>query len=441
MKKSLIITLALVFVLGIAGTAFAANPFVDVPAKHWSYDAVSKLAAAGIIDGYGDGTFKGDKAITRYEMAQIIAKAMTKEDSASAENKALIRKLATEYKAELDNLGVRVGALESKVDNVKWGGEVRERYDSQRQEGKGEYTGSHSYVDMWAHAQVNPDWQGVAEYESSKSLTTGKDGGEGNTTRVYAQGNAFGGTLRMGRFNPLTAYGLIIDDNVTGADFTFGKVLKARIGAGRLNRGSSTGNQILGAPDFNRNFASTEFNKAAYADSPAYRYIDLSYPTSKATNVKAAYHRLSDIATSGVTAYDPATGLTTGGKFSDNVNYLELGFDTKLSPDFTWMGTYSKSNINIAGQDNKGYFTQLNYKTLDLKQQGSFSPFFNYRKVPVNSQIDATWDYARDVKGWSVGFDYVPTANAKFETFYLKGNTITDGRDANIYRAQVEFFF
>ena len=69
MKKSIILTLALVFVLGIAGTAFAANPFVDVPAKHWAYDAVAKLAQAGIVDGYGDGTFKGDKTMTRYEMA------------------------------------------------------------------------------------------------------------------------------------------------------------------------------------------------------------------------------------------------------------------------------------------------------------------------------------------------------------------------------------
>ena len=62
MKKNLIVALALVFVLGIAGTAFAAaNPFVDVPAKHWAYDAVSKLAKAGILDGYGDGTYRGER--------------------------------------------------------------------------------------------------------------------------------------------------------------------------------------------------------------------------------------------------------------------------------------------------------------------------------------------------------------------------------------------
>ena len=110
MKKSLIVTLALVFVLGIAGTAFAANPFVDVPAKHWSYDAVAKLAQAGIVDGYGDGTFKGDKTMTRYEMATVVAKAMAKSDKADAEQKAAIDKLAAEYSAELSNLGVKVAA-------------------------------------------------------------------------------------------------------------------------------------------------------------------------------------------------------------------------------------------------------------------------------------------------------------------------------------------
>ncbi|MDF2927765.1 MAG: S-layer protein [Anaerospora sp.] len=71
MKKKIAAALAVTFALGVT-SAFAANPFVDVPAKHWAYDAVSKLAQAGIVDGYGDGTFRGDKNITRYEMAQIL---------------------------------------------------------------------------------------------------------------------------------------------------------------------------------------------------------------------------------------------------------------------------------------------------------------------------------------------------------------------------------
>ena len=64
--------------LGVSATAFAANPFSDLPAGHWAYGAVAKLAAAGVVDGYPDGTFKGDKTMTRYEMAQIVAKALPK---------------------------------------------------------------------------------------------------------------------------------------------------------------------------------------------------------------------------------------------------------------------------------------------------------------------------------------------------------------------------
>jgi hypothetical protein len=130
MKKTLVTLLALVFVLGIAGTAFAApaNPFVDVPAKHWAYGAVAKLVKAGIVDGYGDGTFRGDRAMTRYEMAQVVAKAMAKSEKADAETKALIDKLAVEFAAELNNLGVRVAKLEKNASNIKLSGDVRLRY-------------------------------------------------------------------------------------------------------------------------------------------------------------------------------------------------------------------------------------------------------------------------------------------------------------------------
>ena len=131
MKKNLIVALALVFVLGIAGTAFAAaNPFVDVPAKHWAYDAVSKLAKAGILDGYGDGTYRGERLASRYEMAQATAKAMARADKADAQMKALIDKLAVEFAAELNNLGVRVAKLEKNASSIKFWGDARMRYQS-----------------------------------------------------------------------------------------------------------------------------------------------------------------------------------------------------------------------------------------------------------------------------------------------------------------------
>ena len=76
MKKSLVLAMAMA--LGVTASAYAANPFSDVPAGHWAYDSISKLAAAGVIEGYGDDTFRGDRLMTRFEMAQIVAKAMAK---------------------------------------------------------------------------------------------------------------------------------------------------------------------------------------------------------------------------------------------------------------------------------------------------------------------------------------------------------------------------
>lgn len=104
---------------GLAVTASAANPFSDVKTSDWSYQAVAQLSEAGVVDGYPDGTFKGDRAITRYEMSQIVAKLMAKEDALSGEQKEIVGKLAGEYADELKNLGVRVSALEKKVSDTQ----------------------------------------------------------------------------------------------------------------------------------------------------------------------------------------------------------------------------------------------------------------------------------------------------------------------------------
>ena len=123
-------------VLGVT-TAFGANPFSDVTPDSWAYQAVSQLAEAGIVNGYPDGTFKGQNNITRYEMAQMIAKAMANQDRANAEQQAMINRLADEFSNELNNLGVRVARLEDRVGNVKVTGDVRLRYlGSQEKDGK-----------------------------------------------------------------------------------------------------------------------------------------------------------------------------------------------------------------------------------------------------------------------------------------------------------------
>lgn len=135
MKKHRLLAATALVACAVPGTALAAeNPFSDVPKDHWAYDAVETLAADGIIEGYGDRTYRGDRTITRFEMAQMVARAMAKEGSASAENKARIEKLSAEFEAELKNLGLRVEQLEKNADQVIWKGKVRIDYSSPRYE-------------------------------------------------------------------------------------------------------------------------------------------------------------------------------------------------------------------------------------------------------------------------------------------------------------------
>jgi len=114
MKK---LALVLVLVLAFSFTALA-NPFVDVPLNHWAYDSVQSLAAKGVIVGYPDGTFGGAKFLTRYELAEATAKALAYVegmDFASAEDVAILEKLAIEFADELASLGVTVADLEASL--------------------------------------------------------------------------------------------------------------------------------------------------------------------------------------------------------------------------------------------------------------------------------------------------------------------------------------
>ena len=126
-KSTLTITTSALVLMSTGVAGAASNPFSDVPQDSWAYDAVATLAADGVIDGFPDGTYQGNKTMTRYEMAQIVARAMAKTDLEKAD-KALVDKLAAEFADELDNLGVRVADLEKKSDNVVWKGELRYRY-------------------------------------------------------------------------------------------------------------------------------------------------------------------------------------------------------------------------------------------------------------------------------------------------------------------------
>jgi hypothetical protein len=90
---------------------------MDVPASHWAYDAVSQLAARGVISGYPDGTFKGAQPATRYEIGSIIARSLAYVDldKASKQDVEMLKRLIVEFSDELSALGVKVDDVDSRL--------------------------------------------------------------------------------------------------------------------------------------------------------------------------------------------------------------------------------------------------------------------------------------------------------------------------------------
>ena len=82
---------------GVAGTNMKADHttlFPDVSANHWAYEAVSDLSRRGLVEGYPDGTFGGDRLLTRYEFAQIVYRAI--QDGVTVDDR-----LVTEFSPEM----------------------------------------------------------------------------------------------------------------------------------------------------------------------------------------------------------------------------------------------------------------------------------------------------------------------------------------------------
>ena len=101
----------------------SANPFSDVPATHWAYQSVNDMAAKGIIQGFPNGTFKGNQNVTRYQLAMIVAKMVANVEqlggNVSKTDLQTLEKLTVEFADELALLGVKVTALEDDMQVVK----------------------------------------------------------------------------------------------------------------------------------------------------------------------------------------------------------------------------------------------------------------------------------------------------------------------------------
>jgi hypothetical protein len=421
MKKKLVASLAAAMVLGVAGTSFAAsNPFVDVPAKHWSYDAVTKLASAGIVDGYGDGTFKGDKTISRYEMAQIVAKAMAKSDKATAEQKASIDKLSVEFAEELEGLNVRVTKLEKNASTIKVTGESRFRYEDYDNDA---VKHSNSFIvrnRIHLNGQINDEWSYYGRLESNTDLRgDSADRKTDDTVRLhnaYVKGALFGTTATVGRFDYVPNFGIVMDGQLNGVKIGFGNVLKTELLYGKQQNTNLWG--LSSQPHLEVTAAT------------------LSYAASKATSLNGGYYQYKN------------TSDDTFFNGDDKRNVWEAGFKTQIAPNWALKATYLESD---ADQDDRGYWTEVGYKGADKKKVGSYGAWVGYRDIerdsaplPTLNGLYAEKNGRNGGKGYELGFNYTPALNTLLRVKYVDLKKSYDGADdakTKFLQAQVEFFY
>ncbi|BAL81881.1 putative major envelope protein [Selenomonas ruminantium subsp. lactilytica TAM6421] len=442
MKKTLVSALTTALVVGAASTTFAAsNPFSDVPADHWAYDAVSQLAADGVIEGYGDSTFKGNRNITRYEMAQMVAKAMAKNTSGA--DKALVDKLAAEFAEELNNLGVRVSNLERNADKVKWTGEARYTYVSDRLTDN--WTGwAGKHVEKYKtnsdtvlfrlepSAEVNNHWSVKARLDASTNMQSDKGAGSKEDkdkvtlARVWAQGNYNNFQVKLGKF---ASYNndTFADTEFSGAEVAVGKKVKGILGAGRLSSTPLKNSSWYGP-------------WASYPDTANYQYLGVE---AKAKSLSGAiyWHRINSEDAAWVIDGRTANifGLKAAYKFDKNLGVKAFyNFDNKdLQQD-----------EGFSNGEKKAGSIELNYKGAQKENKGTWGAWVAYRHLGGAAIVKSTYDaILPGFKGWEIGANYTLFKNVVATARYGDSKIISpkyNGSDKikeKILFGRVQFFF
>ena len=438
MKK--ILAIAAVAALTAGVSAYAANPFSDVSTDDWAYQAVSDLSDQGVVEGYPDGTFKGERNMTRYELAQVIARLMAREDQLNAEQKATLDKLAGEYADELANLGVRVSNLEKKVGNISWSGDARMQYQHNLNL-EPNVAGTHA--DSWtgrlrinADAKVNDQVVVSGRFVSEMNF---KDNKDANTImdRIHArwtpndafymdlgrQGVALDQTGVFwdedGRFDGVVAG---YDNGKFGAEFGYGRFQDAERSMDTYHWENSASIEAWYGK-LTGHFGESSMLSAFYLDN---------VQGLNGSSVAPAYK--------GAHIYAWGAGATIG-----------LG-DSGLSIDGDFIQTkgnheFGHGNLWTAG---------LNYGEVDLNKPGSFTLGVHYVRADAgsyllgNSALDMTdqleygWDNGAGVKFWTAKAGVAVQKNVELDAYYNFGAKTYDSQaenPANTWGVELNYAF
>ena len=401
MKK--ILALAAVAALTAGVSAYAANPFSDVTPDDWAFQAVSDLSAQGVVEGYPDGSFKGERNMTRYELAQIIARLMAKEDQLNAEQQATLDKLAGEYADELANLGVRVANLEKKVGNISWSGDARMQYQHALND-----DGKAKDADVWSgrmrinvEGQVNDQVTVNGRFVNEMDFKNG-DSSDTSMDRINAKWTPNDATyVTIGRQGvALDVTGTFWDEDAVfdgvAAGWDNGKV-GVEAGYGRFKSAENEGD----------GWSSQDKTEAWYGK--------LTGHIADAADVSAFYLK-------------NAQKQDQGAQVGENASAWGAGLSYGIG-DFTVDGDYVKTQ-NTKGGDAALWTAGLTYGEVDTDKVGSWSLGAHYVKadngsmflgcsaLDMGDQLGYAWDNDADVHFWVAKLGVAVQKNVELDAYY-----------------------
>ena len=336
--------------------------------------------------------------MTRYEMAQIVAKAMAKG--------ANVDKLAAEFADELDSLGVRVANLEKKADNVKVTGEIRYSY----RDVDGDVNSNESVLRsrLWVNGQINEDWSYTGMFENNQDFGNETGDDEIDFARAYVEGRVGGLDVVAGRYNEVTFSGNILDANLDMAKVSYGDKVKVSALAGKAydtaDNVFDNGSEYTLKDDDRIYIGSIE---AALGDVDAY----LAYFKTDSSLEKEIWN----------------VGASYGfGDFTLSAEYMRG----------------DKEHYANAGKD--GWWADLAWKGAEADQPGSYGIHAGYYDQSVNAYIMPTTDakyFADGYKGWNVGVSYTFAKNIVGMVNYWDMESQTTNEDAQTIFSELYFMF
>lgn len=455
-KKTALLALAFAALSATAFAADGADSFSDVPKDHWSYEALDYLAKNGVIEGYADGTFQGNRTMSRYEMAAITARAM-QASNLDIGARSVLEKLEKEYGSELATLRAQVEQNtedirknREAIERFKVHGFVRTQYDYDKNTDADtlDRSANRFYMDLRLDMKVNDIWTVKAQSETNRHYNNGHlrgenamnenaqqtwSGHDGNFQRIWVEAQQDGRWLNLGRAWRGLGFQNVLFGNesdgfqfgipIKGTNLTASGFWMASTGAG--NKESLYGVGLWGAVGHNFDI-NVAYAKSSLGKNESYTsgLID-HYEVNPMTNIVFPVYRNND-----------RTNMRSYG-------YV-VSAATNVAKNVRLIGDYVQTD---ADEQNKSVALRLNYKGTKLDDVGSFGVYARYVRYGANGWLagddewGSTWN---GTKGWIVGFKYVPWKNVEWETLFSRqkrdyGTSAEYNR--SLLRTQLDYHF